>query len=511
MVKQLFLITGVLLLVASCAQVGRLSGGDQDIAAPQPIKTSPVNEAVNFTGNSFSVTFNEYFRLNKPTESIIMVPPHVRPTANIKKKTLNISWEGELQPNTTYALYLNRAVKDISEGNDSVMQFVFSTGSAIDTLSYTCILHDAFSGKPLKDHLIGAYRISDTSLINIAQSDENGIAKMNYLSPGEYSMIAFKDENNDLKPQLNEAIGFKEERISFTETVVDSIPYRIFQPASKPGFRKKGVVSASKVSISFNHLIDSTLRIQDVESKKAIEYRQVAPDSLLLFFHDTVSWRSKKLTFEDEQFVDTLTLLNKTGRSRLQISPQISDILPGEPIILEANQRISEINDSLFILFLTEDTTAISIEKFTVNQDRVYIYPAAKVQGESVLELNPGALFSSFGTNSKRSFNLYLLSENDLTVLEADISSYSVPLVISCFQNGKEVRTVRARGEEKILVRDLLPGEYTFRIVLDENNNGRWDTGDFTSRIQPEKVHFYSEAIRLRPNWESTITFTLDE
>lgn len=511
LVKQLFLISGIIFMITSCAQVGRLSGGEEDVAAPQPVKTNPKNEAVNFTGNSFSITFNEYVRLNNPSENIIIVPPHVRPTASIQKKTLNISWEGTLQPNTTYALYLNKALKDITEGNDSVMQFVFSTGANIDTLSYTCLLHDAFTGKPLKDHLIGAYSVDDTSLLNIAQSDMNGVATMNYLSPGAYRMIAFKDMNNDLLPQLTEAIGFKEDLLEFTETYTDSIPYRIFQPLAKPGIRKKNVISSSKVSVSFNHLIDSTLRIKNVESLSKINYRIVAPDSILLFFKDTVSWRSKKLAFEDDQFVDTVTVLNRTGRGRLQINPYMTDILPGQPIILESNQRISQVNDSLINLYFAEDTTVIEIDKITVEDDRMFIYPSIDTQGDAVLELNTRAVSAPFGSNSKRSVNIDFLKENDLTVLEADISSYSVPLLITCLNNGKEVRSLRTNGEQKITISELLPGEYTFRIVLDVNNNGHWDTGDFSTRQQPEQVHFYSEPIRLRPNWESTITFTLDE
>ena len=74
MVKQLFLILSGSLLIASCAQVGRLSGGEQDATPPRPVKTTPKNEAVNFRGNTFSVTFDEYVRLNKPSQSIIIVP-----------------------------------------------------------------------------------------------------------------------------------------------------------------------------------------------------------------------------------------------------------------------------------------------------------------------------------------------------------------------------------------------------------------------------------------------------
>lgn len=512
MVKQLFLIFSFILLISSCAQVGRLSGGDQDVSPPRVTKSSPENETVNFKGNSFSITFDEYIKLNNPSENIRIVPPHVKPFASIKKKTLDISWDGDLEPNTTYALYLNKAVKDIAEGNDSVMQFVFSTGSFIDTLSYTCVLHDAFTGRPLKDHLVGAYRVSDTSLLNIAQSDMNGVATMSYLSPGEYRFIAFNDLNNDLKPQLSEPIAFKEEKTMFSVTISDSLPYRIFQPVAKPGINKKAVLSSSKAAISFRHEIDSTtLKVTDVESSRVLSYRQTGLDSIQVYFKDTVAWRSKKIAFEDDQFVDTISLLNRAGRSRLQVNLLNTNVLPDEPLILEANQLISSFNDSLIRLSLKDDSSRIQLTDIVLDHDRVFIYIADGFNGDAVLDMRAGTFTSLMGINSARTAQINLLEERDLTVLEADISSYSAPLLITCFKDGEEIRTERADGEQKIRIASLIPGEYTFRIILDENNNGKWDTGDFSRQLHPETVHYFSEPIRLRPNWESTITFTPDE
>lgn len=512
MVKQLFLVLSGSLLIASCAQVGRLSGGEQDTTPPRPVKTTPENEAVNFTGNTFSVTFDEYVRLNKPSESIIIVPPHVKPTATIKKKTLTVTWEGALQENTTYALYLNKAVKDITEGNDSVMQFVFSTGSMIDTLSYSCVLHDAYTGKPLKDHLIGAFTTNDTSLVNVAQSDERGVATMNYLSPGVYRFIAFRDDNNDLFPQESEAIGFKDPITTISAPIIDSVPYRVFDPVKKPGIRKKQVISASKIALSFHHIPDlNELKVTDVEAEKPIPFRGVAEDSVYLFPADTVNWRSKKVAVNDGVFTDTLSLLNRSVSGRVQLKTQSDNVLPGESITLELNQRVVSITDSLFSLRLNEDSTLVEIEKITFENDQVVIKPKVTLYGEATLILGSKAVRTTGGFNTSREIPLDLLAEKDLTTLEADVSSYSDPIIITCYNEGKEVKTLRVNKEQIVKITHLVPGNYTFKVIVDSNQNGRWDTGSFARQLQPEEVHFYSEPIRLRPNWESTITFTRNE
>ena len=37
---------------------------------------------------------------------------------------------------------------------------------------------------------------------------------------------------------------------------------------------------------------------------------------------------------------------------------------------------------------------------------------------------------------------------------------------------------------------------------MDENNNGKWDTGNFEKGIQPEKVYYYNRSLELRALFE---------
>ena len=57
----------------------------------------------------------------------------------------------------------------------------------------------------------------------------------------------------------------------------------------------------------------------------------------------------------------------------------------------------------------------------------------------------------------------------------------------------------------------LPPKNYVIRAILDENNNGKWDTGDFLNKKQPETIKYLNKAIELRANWDIIETFNLDE
>lgn len=48
----------------------------------------------------------------------------------------------------------------------------------------------------------------------------------------------------------------------------------------------------------------------------------------------------------------------------------------------------------------------------------------------------------------------------------------------------------------------LTPGKYYMRLFMDENGNGKWDTGTYENRLQPEKVYYYPRGLELRAMFE---------
>ena len=41
------------------------------------------------------------------------------------------------------------------------------------------------------------------------------------------------------------------------------------------------------------------------------------------------------------------------------------------------------------------------------------------------------------------------------------------------------------------------------RLVLDANQNGKWDTGSVLPKQEPEEVYYYPKRLVLRANWDS--------
>jgi uncharacterized protein (DUF2141 family) len=53
-----------------------------------------------------------------------------------------------------------------------------------------------------------------------------------------------------------------------------------------------------------------------------------------------------------------------------------------------------------------------------------------------------------------------------------------------------------------IVYKDYITGKYNISVVYDDNNNGKWDSGNVHLKRQPENIWVDPEIITLRPNWE---------
>ena len=68
-------------------------------------------------------------------------------------------------------------------------------------------------------------------------------------------------------------------------------------------------------------------------------------------------------------------------------------------------------------------------------------------------------------------------------------------------KSGSVVQTERT-NENRCAFYFISPGVYYLRLFIDENGNGKWDTGEYKKGQQPEKVHYYNRSLELRALFE---------
>ncbi len=73
---------------------------------------------------------------------------------------------------------------------------------------------------------------------------------------------------------------------------------------------------------------------------------------------------------------------------------------------------------------------------------------------------------------------------------------------VQLLDGSDNVQRTASVEDGKATFRNVPPGTYYARVVLDRNGNGRWDTGNFLQHLQPEEVYYYPQPLKLRRNWD---------
>jgi hypothetical protein len=86
------------------------------------------------------------------------------------------------------------------------------------------------------------------------------------------------------------------------------------------------------------------------------------------------------------------------------------------------------------------------------------------------------------------------------------------PIVVQLLNNKDEIsRSLFVEQNTNVEFPSLPPGKYRIRLIFDSNKNGRWDTGNYMAKRQPERIIYYPGTVEIRANWEQMETFRIQE
>ncbi|MBO4634686.1 MAG: Ig-like domain-containing protein [Bacteroidales bacterium] len=217
------LVLGSMIFPWGCANTTTPpSGGDKDTIPPTITKVSPFPGTVNVNPHRTKLvfSFNEYVKI-KDANGVFLSPPlEKKPKAVIRGKSVEVSFESDLDTNTTYTLDLTGAIADNNEGNlFPGFTLVFSTGTRIDSMCVTGLVQDCQTLKPVKGATVMLYKDHSDSAVFLrrpvaaAKTDDWGFFSIRNIQDTLYRIYAIKDENN------NNLYDPETERIAFLDTL----------------------------------------------------------------------------------------------------------------------------------------------------------------------------------------------------------------------------------------------------------------------------------------------------
>ena len=584
----------VFLLLVSCAKMGQPDGGWFDETPPKVIGASPADDAVNVNQKKINIYFDEFIKLDNPSEKVVVSPPQLeQPEIKGAGRRIQISLVDSLKANTTYTIDFSDAISDNNEGNPmGNYTYSFSTGAAIDTMEVSGHVLESENLEPVKGILVGLYADHADSafrtkpMLRVSRTDSRGRFVIKGVAPGSYRIYALQDQDGDYKfSQKSEKIAFSHDiivpsckpdvrqdttwvdslhiksidQVDYIHFLPDNIVLRAFtEPLTDRFFLKAERQKANSFTLFFsygdsilpqikglNFDAENAFLVEASEKKDTITYwlkdtALVNQDTLLMdityrmtdstgvlvnktdsaqeiLSKEPYAKRMKNMEKELAAWTKKQEKKKKKGEpydSVMEVKPlnvQLSvssQFDPDQNVIFSFPTPLAKVDTAAIHLYAKHDTLwyRAPMEFLPLENRKYELRGEWRPDIEYSLEVDSAAFEDIYGLASKPIKQGFKVNSLDTygTLLVNITSLHDLPLIVQLLDAQdkvvKETKTVNGVAEFYY----LKPQKYYMRLIVDRNNNGKWDTGNYASDQQAEEVYYYPEAIECKAKWDLT-------
>jgi len=515
-----------------CAKRGNPEGGPRDTIPPVIVRSIPENYSTHFKGNEIRIHFDEYIKLKNLQQQLIISPPLDNPPTIEPFSTarfIRIVFNDTLRDNTTYSINFGNSIVDNNEENPfEFFKYVFSTGSYIDSLKVLGSISDAKKLKPEDNVTVMLYEVDENytdSIIfkkkpyYVANTQRNpGFFSIENIKEGKYLLIALKDNNNNytFEPKVDK-IGFVE---GFVNVPTDTTFHlSLFKEIPKYRFVRAASLNSQKIQFGYEGIGDSIkieLLSETTQDFRHTLIREPKKDTLYYWFNQKFERDSLLFKVTNLDVVDTVQVrLSRAPVDSLSLSAlKTGAIAFDESVEIAANTPIKTILKEK-IEIIDKDSTAVNFNLQVNSLHNIIAIDFVKEERQAyTITFLPEAVTDFFGVVN----DTVVFRSSTRTVADYGFLTFSIvnpksyPIIVQLVTEREDVRKeIYAQNNETLFYfENITPGNYYVRIIYDENENGKWDTGNFLKRRQPEEVVYFPKLLDIRANWTLNETFVLE-
>jgi len=522
----IFSLFSLTLVIYGCANRQLPQGGPRDHDPPKLLKATPANETRFFKSKVIQLDFDEFFKLTNTYTEITMSPtPTKAPDYKIRKKSLIITLKDSLEKNTTYVINFGKAIADVNESNVlKNFTYVFSTGAHIDSLSISGKVINTVTGDREKEATVMLFTLKQDST-NFGKkrpsifttTDTAGNFALHNLHPDNYKIYALKEKTpNKIYDNDQELIAFTTNTVHLTRDT-ENVELRLFkQTPDKFRLLERKFDLDGKMFFSFNKQLDHpSVKITyppGYDQQKIVDISKTN-DTALVFMRNMDFDSIRVAFFDNNKPLDTVYLRKGKKESfvrNLSFQYNISNdnkLRPSTDLLIKANMPIESFDASL--INLKEDSTDVTnftIEKDTANPRVLKLLYKWHQVNNYTLIFNADAFTDIYGDKNRRvtkRFNIDKPENYSLLTLTATVPDTGKSYIVELLTD----RDVKLRSDvihknTSIVYKNYINGKYKVRVIYDDNNNGKWDSGNVKLKKQPENIWINPTIITLRPNWD---------
>lgn len=516
--KQIFYISTLLLI--SCAKVVTPTGGPKDTEGPKVISILPENKKNNFItkNQDIIIKFDEFIQLKEITKQIVMSPPQKEgPEYLINGKELIIKFKEELQKNTTYTINFGNAIADNHEGITAKnIQYIFSTGTYIDTNFISGKIRNAFTNLPAEGLIVSLYKKStftDTTIYQFnptyfTKTKEDGSFLIENMPIENYVLYAYRKDGIDLKYAKNDSVAICNSVIN-----TDNINSKIFLYLIKPNEYKPNkildTISTQLGVYRFAVYKPKQFKINTL-SKEKTYFKTIKNisgiDTIKVFVNNNSEFANFKINTEDTSFYKTIMSKKKSKKAEFILTSK-AELNPLDTIFIESSVPIKNINKDSIII--KEDTNILKPTYFEIDTNKmsIIIYNNWKESTKYSIEFKDSSLQDIFGTFNKKTscnYDIKAFKEYGTLLLNVDLQNAKHNYIIQLLDNNSNtvIKSFNVNKSINLKIEYLNPVLGKIKIIEDLNNNGLWDNGDLESMLYPERAFISNQLINVRAYWD---------
>ncbi|MBS9767695.1 MAG: Ig-like domain-containing protein [Flavobacteriaceae bacterium] len=521
---KIILLFVIAILTTNCARRGSINGGSKDTIPPVLVKARPVINSTNFDKKKIKIYFDEYIKIKDLRKNLIISPPMkhepVITPMGTASEYISIKILDTLKPNTTYSFNFGNSIIDNNEGNKlGNFKYVFSTGNYIDSLSVSGVVADYQSKEKLKNIDVALYKYDSNytdSIIYKKRPDyisntlDSTLFEITNVKEGKYLLIALNDKNSNKKYEpKSDKIAFIKDTIvlptdkTYVLSLFKEVPkFRAFPPREVG----KGHFALGYEGDSKGMSVELVTKLPDSVSTRFVYEKG---KDTLNFWHTDLKVDSLVFKVSKGGYIKEFTARLRTSkRDSLMLNASASGNLHLlDTFSLQSNIPIQKL-DSTMIKITTKDSlkTQVPFHSFLAKDSmRLYVDFKKKHKTSYQIEMLPKALTDIFEqVNDTLSYNLKTLTPDDyVKIIRLNPKGKKkIPLIVELLQNKKVIRTAKTKTDEMVTFELIPAGTYKVRVILDENGNGKWDTGNFLEKRQSEIIKNYPTELKLKAGWE---------